>query len=101
MSISAQTLIQAREALVAVSVEKLELVAQVKDQGRKIADLEREVQKQATAASQAQQMLAQASREIEALRSQLPGEAAVRAHDALAEFLAAPADQHPALRIAA
>jgi len=43
MSISADTLNQAREALVAAYQQNLNLVGQIKEQGRKIVDLEREV----------------------------------------------------------
>ncbi|HLL88077.1 MAG TPA: hypothetical protein VK324_02125 [Tepidisphaeraceae bacterium] len=92
---------QAREQLVVAAEERLTLLGQLKEQGRKIAELEREVQKQASAAAQAQAALADAKREIEALRAQLPDAATVNAFEALNEFLSAPAEMHPALRIAA
>lgn len=101
MSISADTLNQAREALVQSAQERISLIAQVKDQGRKIYDLEREVQKQANARSAAEQMLTELRREIEALRSQLPSDAAIRAHEALVTYLSAPSEIHPSLRSAA
>jgi septal ring factor EnvC (AmiA/AmiB activator) len=95
----AAPLTQAREQLIVAAEERLTLIGQLKEQGRKIADLEREVQKQTAAASQAQAALADARREIEALRAQLPDAATVNAFEALNEFLAAPAETHPALRI--
>jgi len=101
MLISADTLIQAREALVQTAQERINLIAQVKDQGRKIYDLEREVQKQANARSAAEQALAESRREIEALRAQLPSDQAIAAHEALMNYLAAPSEIHPALRAAA
>lgn len=101
MLISAQTLTQAREALVQMGQERISLISQVKEQGRKISDLEREVQKQANARSASEQMLAEARREIEALRSQIPSDETVRAHEALMNYLASPAEVHPALRSAA
>jgi hypothetical protein len=101
MSISAPTLVQAREALVSTHTRVLNLLSQVKEQGRKIVELEREVQKQATAASQAQQALASAKIEIEALRSQIPDDATVNAFNSLTQFLSAPAEEHPSLRFAA
>jgi len=59
------------------------------------------VQKLATNLSQAQQSLADARAEIEALRAQLPDAATINAYEALVEFMTAPAEVHPALRIAA
>jgi septal ring factor EnvC (AmiA/AmiB activator) len=97
----AAPLTQARQALMVAAEEKLVLLGQLKEQGRKISELEREVQKQSTAAAQAQAALADAKREIEALRSQLPDDATVNAFNALSEFLSAPAEVAPALRIAA
>ncbi len=101
MSMSAQTLTQAREALVAAATQRLALLAQLKEQGRKITELEREVQKLATNFSQAQQSLADARAEIEALRAQLPDAATINAYEALVEFMTAPAEVRPELRIAA
>jgi septal ring factor EnvC (AmiA/AmiB activator) len=99
--ISAQTLTQAREALISSATEKLSLLAQIKEQGRKITELEREVQKLATSFSQAQQSLVDARNEIEALRAQLPDAATVNAYEALVDYMTAPAAVHPELRIAA
>jgi hypothetical protein len=101
MSFSADTLNQAREALVAAYQQNLNLVSQIKEQGRKIVDLEREVQKQMNSRAQAEQALAQLTIEVEALRSQIPSDATVSAYNALEQFLAAPAQEHPALRLAA
>ena len=101
MSISADTLNQAREALVAAYQQNLNLVAQIKEQGRKIVDLEREVQKQMNCRAQAEQQLAEIRVEVEALRSQLPSDATISAYNALEQFLVAPAEEHPGLRLAA
>lgn len=100
-SFSAQTFNQARGALVEIQLQKIALVGQVNEQGRKIAELEREVQRQATAASRAQQSLADARREIEALRAQIPDVATREAYEALVQHMSAPAETHPQLRIAA
>jgi septal ring factor EnvC (AmiA/AmiB activator) len=99
--ITAPALNQARQALSAAAQQKLAMLVQINDQARKITDLEREVQKQATIASQAQQALANARMEIEALRAQLPDEAAHRAFGDLVQYLSAPAEMHPGLRVAA
>jgi septal ring factor EnvC (AmiA/AmiB activator) len=101
MSMSAQSLTQAREALISAATEKLSLLAQLKEQGRKITELEREVQKLATSYSQAQQSLVDARNEIEALRAQLPDAATINAYEALVDYMTAPAEVHPELRIAA
>ena len=101
MPFTAQALNQARETLVQYAQEKRSLMQKVRDFSQKIADLEREVQKQATAATTAQHALANARVEIEALRAQLPDEATRRAFDALTQHLAEPADTYEALRIAA
>jgi hypothetical protein len=101
MKITADILEQAREALVDATQQKIALLAAVKEQGRKIMDLEREVQRQMTSRAQAEQALAAARTEIDALRSQVPGEAAQSAFEALTQFLAAPAEIHPELRLAA
>ena len=98
---SAQTLTQARETLIEAATQKLALLTQLKEQGRKITELEREVQKLATNFSQAQQALVDARNEIEALRAQLPDAATINAYEALVNFMTAPAEVHPALRIAA
>lgn len=99
--ISAQTMIQAREALMTLASEKITLQGQLKEQAKKIADLEREVQKQASAAAEAREALTDAKREIEALRAQMPDDATIRAHESLVDYLTAPSEEHPLLRIAA
>jgi chromosome segregation ATPase len=101
MSITADSLQQAREALIAFSQQKISLLSQIREQGKKIVDLEREVQKQATAASTAREALASAKIEIEALRSLVPSDETQRAFDDLVQFLSAPAETHPEMRIAA
>jgi hypothetical protein len=101
MKITADILEQARTALVETTQQKIQLLGAVKEQGRKIMDLEREVQKQMTARAQAEQAVAAARVELEALRSQVPSEAAQSAFEALTQFLTAPADIHPELRLAA
>src|SRR5688572_29297029 len=101
MSMSAQTLTQARETLIEAATQRLSLLTQLKEQGRKITELEREVQKLATNFSQAQQALVDARNEIEALRAQLPDAATINAYEALVNYMTAPAEVHPALRIAA
>jgi septal ring factor EnvC (AmiA/AmiB activator) len=101
MPFTAQALIQARETLIQNAREKRSLLQKVRDFSQKISDLEREVQKHATAATVAQQALANARVEIEALRAQLPDEATRRAFDALTQHLAEPADGYEAMRVAA
>src|SRR4030095_6084210 len=95
MSISAQTLTQAREALIEAATQRLSLLQQIKEQGKKIIELEREVQKLATNFSQAQQALVDARSEIEALRAQLPDAATINAYERLVDYMTAPADIHP------
>jgi septal ring factor EnvC (AmiA/AmiB activator) len=99
--ISAQTLTQAREALIESATQKLSLLQQIKEQGKKITELEREVQKLATSCSQAQQALVDARAEIEALRAQLPDAATINAYERLVDYMTAPSEIHPELRIAA
>jgi hypothetical protein len=53
------------------------------------------------ARAQAEQALAAARVEIEALRSQVPTSQTQDAFEALTQFLAAPAEIHPELRLAA
>ena len=101
MKITADILEQARAALVETTAQKIQLLGAVKEQGRKIMDLEREVQKQMTARAQAEQAVAAARVELEALRTQVPSDAAQSAFEALTQFLAAPAEIHPELRLAA
>jgi len=99
--ISAQTLTQAREAMIEAATQRLSLLQQIKEQGKKIVELEREVQKLATNFSQAQQALVDAKNEIEALRAQLPDAATINAYERLVDYMSAPSDVHPELRIAA
>ena len=99
--ISAQTLTQAREAMIEAATQRLSLLQQIKEQGKKIVELEREVQKLATNFSQAQQALVDAKNEIEALRALLPDAATINAYERLVDYMSAPADIHPELRIAA
>jgi len=101
MKITADILEQARETLVNETSQKITLLAAIKEQGRKITELEREVQRQMTARASAEQALQAARVEIDALRTQVPTEAAQSAFEALTQFLAAPAEIHPELRIAA
>ena len=101
MSFSSEILEQAREALIESSAQRLTLIGAIKEQGRKIADLEREVQRQQTGRVQAEAMCAELKREVETLRSHIPDDATVSAFEALTEFLKSPAETHPELRIAA
>ena len=101
MSFSAQTLMQAREMLLEAARQKMTLLRHIREQGRKIADLEREVQKQTSMCATSQQLLSDARCEIKALRAQLPDEATQRAFDDLSQYLTAPSEMHPELRIAA
>ena len=101
MKLSHEILEQARAALVEAAQTKVNLVAAIKEQGRKIFELEREVQKQMTGRVQAEEALAAARIELEAIRAQIPSDATVNAYQALGEFLSAPASIHPQLRIAA
>jgi hypothetical protein len=101
MKITADILEQAREALVDATAQKITLLKAVKEQGRKICDLEREVQKQMTAGAQAEQALVAARVEIDALRTQVPTDATMSAFESLTQFLASPAEIHPELRMAA
>lgn len=101
MSISSMPLNQAREALVSAAQTKIVLLGQVRDQGRKIFDLEQEVQRLATTLSQTQQALSDSRREVEALRAQLPDAATQNAFNSLVEYLTNPGEMCPELRIAA
>ena len=101
MKITADILTQAREALVDATTQKITLLSAIKEQGRKITELEREVQRQMTRREQAEQALQAARVEIEALRTQVPTEAAMSAFETLTQYLASPAEIHPELRIAA
>ena len=101
MSMNAQTLTEARKALITAHAERINLIGQVKEQGRKIFDLEREVQKQANLKSQAEQALSAARTEIETLRAQVPDDATLSAYDSLVQYMTSPAEIHTELRIAA
>ena len=101
MKITADILEQARETLVDAHSQRITLLAAIKEQGRKITDLEREVQRQMTAREAAEQALKAARVEIDALRTQIPTERAQNAFENLTQFLAAPAELHPELRVAA
>jgi septal ring factor EnvC (AmiA/AmiB activator) len=101
MSFSAQTLMQARDVLQEAARQKMTLLRHIREQGRKIGDLEREVQKQTSMCATAQQMLSDARSEIKALRAQMPDEATQRAFDDLVQYLSAPSEMHPELRLAA
>ena len=101
MSMNATALNQAREFLVDGAAQRITLIRHIKEQGRKITDLEREVQKQMTARDQAEQALTDARQEIDALRGQLPDDATLNAYNALVEHLTSPSELNPELRIAA
>ena len=60
MSMTAQALEQARTFLQDGAVERITLLRHIKEQGKKITELEREVQKQMTLRDQAEQALADA-----------------------------------------
>jgi chromosome segregation ATPase len=101
VKITADILEQAREALADLQAQKVTLLAAIKEQGRKITDLEREVQRQMTAREAAEQALRAARVEIDALRTQIPTERAQQAFETLTQFLAAPSEIYPELRVAA
>ena len=101
MSMNATALNQAREFLVEGAAQRATLIRHVKEQGRKITELEREVQKQMTLRDQAEQALAEAVKEIQALRGQLPDDATLSAYHALVEHLTSPSEIRSDLRIAA
>ena len=101
MSMNATALKQAREFLMDGAAERLTLLRHIKEQGRKIAELEREVQKQETGRMQAEQALADAKIEIESLRSQIPDDRFIHAYETLTQFLTASSEVAPALRVAA
>jgi chromosome segregation ATPase len=87
MSITAPSLVQAREALGNLTYQRQQLFQTVQQQGKKIVDLENEVQRMATALASAQQFLADAKIEIQSLRTQIPDAATLRAYDDLVEHL--------------
>lgn len=86
-SITAPSLVQAREALGTLTYQRQQLFQTVQQQGKKIVDLENEVQRMATALAASQQQLADAKIEIQSLRSQIPDSETVRAYDDLVEHL--------------
>src|SRR5437773_2500671 len=69
MKITADILEQARETLVSETAQKITLLAAIKEQGRKITELEREVQRQMTARAAAEQALQAARRMYTGRRS--------------------------------
>lgn len=101
MSISAQTLMQAREALIASGHQKLVLMSQVKDQARRIDELERQLNEQRQAYTQLEQALADTESELQKTKNQLPDDATHNAFEALVQFLAAPAQTGGDFRAAA
>ena len=101
MSMNAQTLSQAREAMVSLGNERLIMVSHIQEQKRKISELEREVQRQATAREQAERIAEDLRNENAALRAQIPDEATLQAYGDLVQYMTAPAATHPQLRIAA
>jgi septal ring factor EnvC (AmiA/AmiB activator) len=101
MAITAPSLVQAREALNGLAQQRQQLVYTVQQQGKKIVDLEHEVQRMATALSAARQQLADARIEIEALRSQIPDHDTIRAFDDLVEYMSGTAEAQQPLRLAA
>jgi hypothetical protein len=101
MSMTASALQQAREFLMDGAAQRIELLRHIKEQGRKIVELEREVQKQMTLRDQAEQALSEARKEIESLRGQLPDDATLTAYHNLVEYLTSPSELNPQLRVAA
>src|SRR3954471_17872573 len=101
MSMTAQALVQAREFLHECAQQRLTLIEHIKEQGRKITDLEREVQKQMTLRDQAEQALTDARKEIESRRAQMPDDATLDAYHSLVEYLVSPSELNPQLRVAA
>jgi cell division septum initiation protein DivIVA len=99
--IAAQTFHQARQALITIQQQNLQLLRQIEEMGVKIADLEREVQEQAAAAEQARQALIQARQENDALRARIPDQDILDAHHQLVDYLSASTELAPALRAAA
>ena len=101
MSMTAPALQQAREFLMDGAAQRITLLRHIKEQGRKITELEREVQKQMTLRDQAEQALSDARKEIEALRAQMPDDATFTAYHNLVEYLTQPSELNPLLRVAA
>jgi septation ring formation regulator EzrA len=98
---SADTLNQAREALVAAFQQNQNLYAQIQEQGQKIQDLYAQLDREAAARVHVEQQLDAARLEIDQLRAQLPSDAAIAAYAALEETLAQPQSQPGSLRLAA
>jgi chromosome segregation ATPase len=101
MSMTAPALQQAREFLMDGAAQRITLLRHIKEQGRKITELEREVQKQMTLRDQAEQALSDARKEIESLRAQMPDDATINAYHSLVEYLTQPSELNPQLRVAA
>ena len=101
MSMTAPALQQAREFLMDGAAQRITLLRHIKEQGRKITELEREVQKQMTLRDQAEQALSDARKEIESLRAQMPDDATITAYHNLVEYLTQPSELNPQLRVAA
>jgi hypothetical protein len=101
MSITAPSLVQAREALGNLTYQRQQLFQTVQQQGKKIVDLENEVQRMATALASAQQFLADAKIEIQSLRTQIPDAATVRAYADLVEHLSGTDEALSPVRLAA
>src|SRR5439155_10566328 len=101
MSMTAPALQQAREFLMDGAAQRITLLRHIKEQGRKITELEREVQKQMTLRDQAEQALIDARKEIEALRAQMPDDATVTAYHNLVDYLTSTSELNPQLRVAA
>jgi septal ring factor EnvC (AmiA/AmiB activator) len=101
MIITAQTLMQARESLIAAGHKQVMLMQQIKDQARRIAELEREIQQQVNARAQVEQTLAEVQADLEATKAQLPDESTEQAFEWLVQFLAAPAEHMGKMRVAA
>jgi hypothetical protein len=93
MALNAETLNQAREAVCNLARHNTILLAQLQEQSQKISDLEREVQRQASIASQARQALINARIENDALRALVPNEATHQAFSDLEQSLSQPAEQ--------
>ena len=101
-SFNAQTLTHAREALAAADQDRQNLAAQVREQAAKIMEFGLEIKRQMDLVNFNEQLLADARREIEALRAQLPDVETIEAFAELNRYLVAPeAERNESLRIAA
>ena len=101
MAITAPSLVQAREALSSLTQQRQQLLITVNQQGKKIVDLEHEIQRMASALAVAQQQVADAKVEIESLRTQIPDFATVRAYEDLVEHMSGQNPTENTFRIAA